>query len=204
VIDTTVNAIQSIFMLASKAVSIYATICFIRIILGWFPEINYSSVGKFLSQLCDPYMNLFYKIPLRIGMIDFTPILSLGLLTMLSSLLAEIARTGRIYIAGIICNIILLLWNAVATIGIILFLLFFVRYCVAIFSKSSNDYNSPWQNLDRYISKTVFKFAKPISGKKPLSYKKALLRASIVTLLLLIAGQFAIVSITNLIAMIPF
>ena len=203
-LNSSVQIIQNIFYLAASAVSLYTTICFIRILIAWFPGANYSPVGKFLSQLCDPYMNMFYRIPLRIGMFDFTPILSLGLLTMLSSLLKEIGKTGRIYVAGILSNIVLLLWNAVSTIGIILFLIFFVRYCVAIFSKSSNNYDSPWQALDRYISNTVFKISKPFSFGKPNSYKNALLISSFVLFLSLIAGNILIEMLINIIAIIPF
>ena len=32
-------------------------ICFVRIMLSWFPGAQYSPVGRFLSSLCDPYLN---------------------------------------------------------------------------------------------------------------------------------------------------
>ncbi len=199
-----VNTIQMLFSLASRAVSLYATLCFIRIILAWFPGAHYSPVGRFLSQLCDPYMNLFYRIPLRVGMFDFTPILSLGLLTVLSSILGEIAETGKLYIAGILSQLIVIIWNAAATVIFILTVLFFVRYCVAIFNKASNNYNSPWQALDSYISNLAFRIAKPLAGKKPLSYKNALLLASLVLLTSLIAAYFAMFFLLKLISLIPF
>ena len=96
------NTISLIFRLLASAVSLYGTICFIRIIITWIPSINYSSIGSFLSQLCDPYLYIFAKFPLRVGMLDFTPVISLGLLTLVSSILNDIARSGKIYIGGIL------------------------------------------------------------------------------------------------------
>ncbi|MCR5494899.1 MAG: YggT family protein [Treponema sp.] len=198
------NTIQIIFQLCSTAVSIYAMLCFVRIMLTWFPGLEYSQVGRFLSQMCDPYMNLFSRIPLRIGMIDFTPVLSLGLLTLLSSVLAEISLSGRIYIGGILAQIIQLLWSAATSIMGILLLVCFVRYCFAIFSKKSNNYDSPWRFIDSSISKIVFAISSPLSGGKPIDYKKALLLSCITLLFLLIIGNILIRILISAITLIPF
>ncbi|MCI6545694.1 MAG: YggT family protein, partial [Spirochaetia bacterium] len=153
------NTISLIFRLLASAVSLYGTICFIRIIITWIPSINYSSIGSFLSQLCDPYLYIFARFPLRVGMLDFTPVISLGLLTLVSSILNDIARSGKIYIGGILAGILSLVWSVGSTFVGIMMLLFFIRYCVAIFVKSSNEYGSPWQVLDNSISRLVYKIA---------------------------------------------
>ena len=85
--------LQFLFQAAAGAVSLYTTLCIIRIIITWFPQINYSVFGRFLSTLCDPYLNLFGRIPLRFGAFDFTPMLAIGALSVLSSVLANTART---------------------------------------------------------------------------------------------------------------
>ena len=76
-----------LFQAAAGAVSLYTTLCIIRIIITWFPQINYSAFGRFLGALCDPYLNLFGRIPLRLGAFDFTPMLAIGALSVLSSVL---------------------------------------------------------------------------------------------------------------------
>lgn len=48
----------------------------VRIILSWFPVDPYNQVVSVLYQITDPVLGLFRKIPLQIGMMDFTPILA--------------------------------------------------------------------------------------------------------------------------------
>ena len=48
----------------------------VRIILSWFPVDPYNQVVSALYQITDPILGLFRKIPLQIGMMDFTPILA--------------------------------------------------------------------------------------------------------------------------------
>ena len=198
------NPIQLIFQVSSAAVSIYAMLCFARIIITWFPSVNYSTVGQFLSQLCDPYLTLFSRIPLRLGMIDFTPVISLGLLTLLSSVLGEISLSGRLYLSGILSQLINLLWSAATSLLGLLLLVCFIRYCFAIFSKKSNSYNSPWQVVDNAISRLVFSIGGILSGRRPIDYKKALLFSCIVLLFLLIAGSILIHILISTFSLIPF
>lgn len=197
------NPIQIVFQLASAVISIYAMLCFVRIIITWFPGLNYSIIGQTLSQLCDPYLTLFSRLPLRLGMIDFSPVISLGLLTVASSILGGIAQTGKLYIAGIIAQLISMIWSAATSLIGVLLLVCFVRYCFAIFSKKSNDYNSPWQIIDNSISNIVFSIGKILSGGRPLDYKKALLFTCVVLLFLLISGNILIHILTKAIMMIP-
>jgi YggT family protein len=48
----------------------------IRIILSWFPVDPYNPVVTTLYQVTDPLLIPFRKIPLRMGAIDFTPMLA--------------------------------------------------------------------------------------------------------------------------------
>ena len=49
-------------------------------------------------------------------MLDFTPVISLGLLTLVSSILNDIARSGKIYIGGILAGILSLVWSVGSTV----------------------------------------------------------------------------------------
>ncbi|HEY9906832.1 MAG TPA: YggT family protein [Thermosynechococcaceae cyanobacterium] len=67
-------------------VNIYTALLFIRILLSWFPNIDWSSAPfSILSQLTDPYLNLFRSIIPPLGGLDFSPILALLLLQVLQS-----------------------------------------------------------------------------------------------------------------------
>ncbi len=49
----------------------------IRVLLSWFPNINwYDPPFSILSQLTDPYLNLFRSIIPPLGGIDFSPLIA--------------------------------------------------------------------------------------------------------------------------------
>jgi len=75
-----------------RFVQIYLALLFIRILLSWFPNIDWSSMPfSILSQLTDPYLNIFRSIIPPLGGIDFSPILGFVLLNILQSALQRFA-----------------------------------------------------------------------------------------------------------------
>ena len=62
--------------------SIYLVLLIIRVLLSWFPNINWLNPPfSILSQLTDPYLNIFRSIIPPLGGIDFSPILGFFLTT---------------------------------------------------------------------------------------------------------------------------
>lgn len=55
---------------------IYSYIIIFRIILTWFPH-QENFVSSFLSDVSDPYLDLFKKIIPPIGMLDLSPIVAI-------------------------------------------------------------------------------------------------------------------------------
>jgi YggT family protein len=56
---------------------IYFVLLIIRILLSWFPNVNWASPPfSVLSQLTDPYLNLFRSLLPPLGGIDFSPMLA--------------------------------------------------------------------------------------------------------------------------------
>ena len=91
--------IQTILSIIAAVLSLYTLLCFIYILMSWFPGAKFTSFGRGLSAICEPYMNIFKRLSfLRIGNIDFSPIVSLGILSLASAILAGIQRTGRIFL----------------------------------------------------------------------------------------------------------
>ncbi len=73
-------------------VNIYSTLLIIRVLLTWFPQIDwYNQPFAALSQITDPYLNLFRNIIPPLGGIDFSPILAFLALNVISSLLVSLA-----------------------------------------------------------------------------------------------------------------
>lgn len=73
-------------------IQIYSTLLIIRVLLTWFPTINwYNQPFAALAQITDPYLNLFRSIIPPLGGIDFSPILAFLLLNIVGSGLAGLA-----------------------------------------------------------------------------------------------------------------
>lgn len=198
------SIIQSFFRLAARVVNVYYMICIIRCFMSWIPGLLYTKVGRIISSICDPYLNLFSKFNLRVGMLDFSPVISIGLLTLAYSVLSNIAATGIISLNGILIQIAYLLYSVFSSLLALFLIICIVRLVVMIFNKRSMEYGSAWQPFDNAISGALYKIVRPFSGGKPMSFTKALILASIMLFLLLALSSVLIRVLIYLISMIPF
>ncbi|MFH7241415.1 MAG: YggT family protein [Spirulina sp.] len=65
----------------STFLSIYSVLLIIRILLSWFPNVDwFNPPFSVLSQLTDPYLSLFRSIIPPLGGIDLSPMLAFLLL----------------------------------------------------------------------------------------------------------------------------
>jgi YggT family protein len=79
---------------------VYLVFIFIRIITSWIPRIPYNrflaAVLNFVSDVTDPYLNLFRRFlpPVRLGpgALDLSPIVATFVLIIVSSIVANIIR----------------------------------------------------------------------------------------------------------------
>jgi YggT family protein len=70
-------------------ITIYSSLLIIRVLLTWFPQVNwYNQPFAALSQISDPYLNLFRSIIPPLGGMDFSPILAFLALNVASSLIS--------------------------------------------------------------------------------------------------------------------
>ena len=81
-------------------VLVYVVLIFVRIILTWIPRMPYnrwlSGFLKFVSDVTDPYLNLFRRIlpPVRMGpgALDLSPIVATFVLIIVGSLVENLIR----------------------------------------------------------------------------------------------------------------
>jgi YggT family protein len=79
---------------------VYLVLIFVRIIMSWIPRMPYNrwlaGFLKFVSDVTDPYLNLFRRIlpPVRIGpgALDLSPIIATFVLIIVSSIVADLIR----------------------------------------------------------------------------------------------------------------
>ena len=78
----------------STLITVYIVLIFIRILMSWFTRIPYNRylavVLKFVSDVTDPYLNLFRRFipPLRIGpgALDLSPIIGVLVLSIVGGI----------------------------------------------------------------------------------------------------------------------
>jgi len=89
---------SSIGLLANTLVTflnIYMVLMFVRILLSWFPNINwYDPPFSVVSQLTDPYLNLFRSFIPPLGGMDFSPIIAIFALQIVAQLLMGLLGAG--------------------------------------------------------------------------------------------------------------
>jgi YggT family protein len=71
----------------AQFLQIYIVLLIIRILLTWFPTVEWSTAPfSWLSQITDPYLNLFRSIIPPLGGMDFSPMLAILLLQVVSGI----------------------------------------------------------------------------------------------------------------------
>jgi len=76
-------------------INIYIVLLVIRVLLSWFPSINwYNQPWMTLSQLTDPYLNLFRSLLPPLGAIDLSPILAFLALQLAITLLSYLSSSA--------------------------------------------------------------------------------------------------------------
>jgi YggT family protein len=78
-------------------ITVYVVLIFIRILITWIPRIPYnrvlSAIITFVSDVTDPYLNLFRRFipPLRIGpgALDLSPIVAVLVLSIVGSIVVR-------------------------------------------------------------------------------------------------------------------
>jgi YggT family protein len=137
----------------SFLLNIYMLIIFIRIILTWFPGFGNSGIINVLSKITDPYLAWFRRFSfLRLGFLDLSPIVALGVLSLLNRVLTLLARYGRISI-GIVLDLALqAVWGAVSFILGFLIVVLILRLVVFLLKQNGGG---PFWNVIETISQPV-------------------------------------------------
>lgn len=121
---------QAIASLVSMIISLYSIAIVLRIVLSWgqMGRQNFGNVYAFLCRITDPYLNLFRSIPgLQRGMIDFSPILAMIVLSIFGNIFRIAASEGRITVGLILALITNAAWSVISFFLVLLIILMAVR-----------------------------------------------------------------------------
>ncbi len=166
---------RTVLSILSAVIIIYTILCLISIFMTWIPGAKFTKFGRFISSITDPYLNIFSRKGwLRFGNIDFSPILALALLSLLSSILGGITTTGMLSLSNILVLVINMIWSVASSLITIIFLLILIRWIVLLVNKGQVSVNSAWYQVDMMLQKFVYKIGNTFF-KTNLTYQKALL-----------------------------
>ncbi len=82
-----------LFAVLAAFFTYYGYLLVIRVLLTWFPNIDwYNQPFAALSQITDPYLNLFRQFIPPLGGIDISPVLAIILLQVLGGFMQNLSR----------------------------------------------------------------------------------------------------------------
>lgn len=192
-----------LFRTLATLFAIYNLLCIIRVALTWIPGLSYSPFVKFLSAICDPFLNLFSRIRwLHFGAIDFSPIFALAVLSMASFIFERLSHGMPISFGLILMLIIQTAWSIVAAIIFFLIIVVAIRLIVAWIGGDKNS--SLWYQIDSSLSPLVYTITKPFSGGKPVAYRNALVFVLVLLIALNFGGRIAVSWLIDMCLRIPF
>ncbi|MEM6254306.1 MAG: YggT family protein [Cyanobacteria bacterium P01_D01_bin.156] len=89
-----------IFAALAQFISIYLALLLIRVLLTWLPNLDWGNpILSALSQITDPYLNLFRSVIPPLGGIDFSAILAFIVLQFVRSALVQATYAMAGYMA---------------------------------------------------------------------------------------------------------
>ncbi|HAK68469.1 MAG TPA: hypothetical protein DCM57_02285 [Treponema sp.] len=186
----------------SSIVLIYALMCMVRIILTWIPNLSYSPFTRFLSSICDPWLNIFRgKKWLTMGSFDFGPAVAISILGAVSALLRGF--TTGFHFGHLLALIAGLVWNIASAVIVFIVILLIIRLITILVSKNPYS-NTMFEQIDRSVSSLVGNITRTFTGGRAVSYKAQLITAIISLIVIDIIGFFVFGIICNLFEAIPF
>jgi uncharacterized protein YggT (Ycf19 family) len=76
------------------ALRVYMLLIIVYVFGSWFPQWRYQRWYGVVTDIVQPYLNVFRAIPLRVGMLDLSPALALFVLMILDGLLVTATLGG--------------------------------------------------------------------------------------------------------------
>lgn len=196
---------NGIFSVLASVVSIYTILCFVRVMLSWFPGAEYSKFGMVLRQMCDPYLDVFRRFRfLRFSSFDFTPAIALCVLMALQAFFSSLATGAGFRLSTILAMLVMLVGNIFTSILGFLAVIVLVRLIAYLIVGDGNSSYSIWTVVDRSISPIIFRIAGILFKNQGISFVKALVTSFITLVVFSVLISYIIRALGTLIALIPF
>lgn len=173
----------------------------LRIILSWFRNLAGDSLYDGLYRITEPYLSLFRNFKfVRMGGLDFSPIIALAVLFVLSDILIRISYLGHIKFFMILGILLQALSSVGFWIFVMLLLVSLIRFLGIVLKK--NQQLPFWSHIDALLYAPISLVLRLFPRKPP--YSQLLLTLILALLVLLIGGYLLVDLLYFLIQLIPF
>lgn len=180
--------IQPILRVVSALLTVYILVIFLRVLLSWFQGADLGKAGEILHRITDPYLNLFRGIRfLRIGNFDFSVIVAMIVLWILSSIVNNLAYVGTITLGFVLALTI----SAVASAAGFFLTLFLILAGIRVIGMflDVNTAGRFWIVLDQMLEPLTYRLSNWITRGRGTTYRNALLLFLGIDALTLLVGN---------------
>jgi YggT family protein len=189
---------------------------FIRVIVSWFSQgglrgsypqyggyrrnISYGRPYEILCAICDPYLNWFRRFRIfRIGALDFSPVVALALLSVFNTLLATLARFGRISLGIILAVLLGVVWSALSFFIGFAFILVVLRFIAYMVNGSSFF----WLTVEKLSEPVVHRISRLVFRSRITHYLTRLITSAAILAALWIAFRVLAGFLSGLLLRLP-
>ncbi len=197
------EAFRIIMRIVTAGLSLYMLLIMFRILLTWFQGPSFGRPIELLKSITDPYLGWFRRFQfLRIGNFDFSVIVAIIVLSVLTSITGRLAAAAVVTFGYVLALIIMRVASAVSFFLVFFLILALIRLIGG--AVGVNTSGRVWITLDRLLEPVVHKIILSLSRGKFVSYRNALLFFCGLIVLTLFVGRFLIDGLVNLAGRIPF
>lgn len=126
----------------SRLLALYSFIIWIRIFMTWInPYPQEGSFTYYIAKIVDPYLSLFRSDKARIGALDFSPVIAVGILSVIESILNVFGIYGTVTFGIILSQIILAFWSYGVSVFLWISIIMLIFRTIASFSSNPAFYN---------------------------------------------------------------
>jgi YggT family protein len=195
--------VSTLMRIITALLSIYMLMIMFRILLSWFQGMQHGRAVGFIRSMTDPYLNWFRRFEfLRIGNIDFSPIVAIIVLSVLTSITGRLALAGIITFGLVLALLIARVGSAAGFFIVVFLILAIVR---AIGSLAGvNTAARFWIAVDQILEPVVHRVTRVFARGRFVSYRNALVIFAATMVVVLLVGGWIVNRLVALAWSIPF
>jgi YggT family protein len=172
------------------------------VLLSWFQGTDLGKAGEILHRITDPYLNIFRRLRfLRIGNFDFSVIVAMITLWILSSIINNLAYVGTITLGFVLALTVSALASAAGFFLTLFLILAGVRVIGMLLDV--NTAGRFWIVLDQILEPMSYRLSDFVSRGRGMTYRNALLLFAGADVLVLIVGNLLVSQLVYALQLLP-